>query len=78
MGMKIGERGHVTIPKLIRDQFGLGPDSNVEIEIIQGAIVLKKVPKPLDLKKWRGYCKDSLNRLEYTSVDEFVDDVRGK
>jgi AbrB family looped-hinge helix DNA binding protein len=35
MGMKIGERGHVTIPKLIRDQFGLGPDSNVEFEIIQ-------------------------------------------
>jgi hypothetical protein len=36
------------------------------------------VPKPLDLKKWRGYCKDSLKRLGYTSVDEFVDDLSGK
>lgn len=76
--MKIGERGQVTIPKEIRDRFGLRPDSHVHFRVINGSIVLKKAPKKLDLPKWKGRCKDSFSRLGYSSVDQFIDDVRGR
>ena len=32
--MKLGVRGQVTIPKEIRDTFGLAPDTEIEFEII--------------------------------------------
>jgi AbrB family looped-hinge helix DNA binding protein len=76
--MKIGERGQVTIPKEIRDKFGLGPETDVEFRVVGGSIVLKKTPKKLDLRKWKGRCKDSLAELGYSSVDSFMDDVRGR
>ena len=76
--MKIGERGQVTIPKEIRDRFGLGPETNLEFQVVQGTIVLKKAPKKLALRKWKGRCKDSFSELGYTSVDTFIDDIRGR
>jgi AbrB family looped-hinge helix DNA binding protein len=76
--MKIGERGQVTIPKDIRDRFGLGPDAQVEFRVVNGSIVLKKTPKKLDLRKWKGRCRQSFADLGYSSVDQFIDDVRGR
>lgn len=76
--MKIGERGQVTIPKEIRQKFGLGPDTDVEFRVVNGSIVLKKSPKKLDLRKWKGRCKESFAELGYSSVDKFIDDVRGR
>jgi AbrB family looped-hinge helix DNA binding protein len=76
--MKVGERGQVTIPKEIRDKFGLGPETDVEFRVVAGSIVLKKAPKKLDLRKWKGHCKDSLAELGYSSVDAFIDDLRGR
>jgi AbrB family looped-hinge helix DNA binding protein len=75
--MKIGERGQVTIPKQIRDRFGLGPDTDVEFQIVGGSIVLRKAAKKLDMRKWKGRVKDSFAELGYSSVDSFMDDVRG-
>jgi AbrB family looped-hinge helix DNA binding protein len=76
--MKIGERGQVTIPKEIRDRFGLGTDTEVVFGVVGGSIVLKKAPKKLELRKWKGRCKDSLAELGYSSVDSFMDDLRGR
>ena len=76
--MKIGERGQVTIPKNIRDRFGLGPDSEVEFHIEKGFIILKKAPKRLHLEEWKGRCRRSLKDLRYSSVDQFMEDVRGR
>ena len=76
--MKIGERGQVTIPKEIREKFGLGPETDVEFRVINGSIVLKKAPKKLNLRKWKGRCKGSFAELGYSSVDKFIDDVRGR
>jgi len=79
--MKIGERGQVTIPKEIRDKFGLGPDTEVEFRVVKGSILLAKAPKKLDLQKWKGRCKDSFAELGYSgrrAVDRFIDDVRGR
>lgn len=76
--MKIGERGQVTIPKDIREQFGLGPETEVEFRVVGGSIVLKKAPKKLNLAKWKGRCGDTFAKLGYSSVDKFIDDVRGR
>lgn len=74
--MRIGERGQVTIPKDIRDQFGLGPETEVEFRVVRGNIVLKKASKKLNLAKWKGRCSDTFAKLGYSSVDKFIDDVR--
>jgi AbrB family looped-hinge helix DNA binding protein len=76
--MRIGERGQVTIPKEIRDQFGLGPETEVEFRVLGDSIVLKKAPKKLALAKWKGRCGKVFAELGYSSVDRFVDDVRGR
>jgi len=76
--MRIGERGQVTIPKEIREKFGLGPETEVEFHVIGGSIVLKKAPRKLNLSKWKGRCRNTFAKLGYTSVDKFINDVRGR
>ncbi len=76
--MKIGERGQVTIPKDIRDRFGLSPETEVEFKVVGGSIVLKKAPRKLNLAKWKGRCGKTFAKLGYTSVDEYIEDVRGR
>jgi AbrB family looped-hinge helix DNA binding protein len=76
--MKIGERGQVTIPKEIRDQFGLGPDVEVEFHVENESIVLRKAPRRLQIERWRGRCRDSFSELGYNSVDDFIEDARGR
>jgi AbrB family looped-hinge helix DNA binding protein len=76
--MKIGERGQVTVPKEIRERFGLNPHTEVEFEVVHGSIVLKKAPKKLGIRKWKGRCANSFSELGYSSVDKFIDDVRGR
>jgi AbrB family looped-hinge helix DNA binding protein len=79
--MKIGERGQVTIPKEIRDKFGLSADTEVEFRVVKGAILIVKTPKKLDLRKWKGRCRDSFVELGFSGrrgVDRFIDEVRGR
>jgi AbrB family looped-hinge helix DNA binding protein len=76
--MRVGERGQVTIPKDIRDRFGIGPSAEVEFRVENGSIVLKKAPRRLNLEKWKGRCKSSLAAAGYKSVDEFMEAVRGR
>jgi AbrB family looped-hinge helix DNA binding protein len=40
--MKVGERGQVTIPKDIREKFGIRPNAEVEFKVVNGSIVLRK------------------------------------
>ena len=76
--MKIGERGQVTIPKEIREQFGLGPDVEVDFQVENDTIVLRKAPRKLEIERWKGYCRDTSGDLGYSSVDEFMEDIRGR
>jgi antitoxin PrlF len=41
--MRVGEKGQVTIPKAVRDMFGLGAGSEVEFVVAKDTIVLRKV-----------------------------------
>jgi AbrB family looped-hinge helix DNA binding protein len=76
--MKVGERGQVTIPKEIRERFGIGPETEVEFQVQKSMIILKKAPRKLNLAKWKGRCQDSFRELGYTSVDKFIKDIRGR
>jgi AbrB family looped-hinge helix DNA binding protein len=76
--MKVGERGQVTIPKEIRERFGIQPNSEVEFHLVRGAIVMRKAPARLSLRQWKGKCRESLAALGYSSVDKYIDDVRGR
>ena len=76
--MKVGERGQVTIPKDIRDRFGITAETEVEFRVERQAIVLRKRPKKLNLAKWKGRCGRSFAELGYSSVDKFMEDVRGR
>jgi AbrB family looped-hinge helix DNA binding protein len=76
--MKVGERGQVTIPKEIRDRFGITANTEVEFQIDDGRIVLRKKSNPDAMAKWIGYCKGSLERLGFASDDEFIDVARGR
>jgi AbrB family looped-hinge helix DNA binding protein len=76
--MKVGERGQVTIPREIREKFGIGPETEVEFSVVGGSILLRKAPAKLNLRKWKGRAGSSMADLGYKSVDAYLDDVRGK
>jgi AbrB family looped-hinge helix DNA binding protein len=76
--MKIGTRGRVTIPKEIREQFGLGPGTDVEFRAVDSSIIFKKAPRKLNPAKWKGRCGDAFAKMGYSSVDKFIEDVRGR
>lgn len=71
--MKISERGQITIPKSIRDRFGLQKDVEVEIVATNTGILLRKRSRaehPVD--KVVGI----LNRPSDTN--SYIDKVRGR
>ena len=76
--MKVGERGQITIPKDIRQRFGIKPNAEVRFEVVDGTIVLKKVANKVSIAQWKGRCKESFRKAGYSSVDQYIDDVRGR
>lgn len=41
--MRVTEKGQVTIPKHVRDRFGIGAGSEVEFVVERGRIVVRKI-----------------------------------
>ncbi|MFC1531988.1 AbrB/MazE/SpoVT family DNA-binding domain-containing protein [Thermodesulfobacteriota bacterium] len=71
--MKISERGQITIPKPLRDRFGLLKD--VEVELIpekSGILIQKRITSrhPVDL------VYGILNRPSDT--DKYIEEIRGR
>lgn len=74
---KVGERGQITIPKPIRDQYGLRKGMTVEVELAEGQVRLRKrVDIMAKLEKYRGI----LGKLGkgIGDVDAFIEDIRGR
>ncbi len=69
---KVGERGQVTIPKEIRDRYGLRKGMTVEVELADGRVCLrKKVDIMAKLEKYRGI-------INIGDVDQFIEEIRGR
>ena len=76
--MRISERGQITIPKSLRDRFGM--HRNVEVEISptsQGLLIRKRATAQHPVDQVYGILgKDALG--EGVDVDEYVEEIRGK
>lgn len=70
---KVGERRQVTIPKVLRDRYGLKQGTEVEFVDEGGRLVVR-----------RGHAvREAVARLRGTfkldtSVDEFIEELRGR
>lgn len=73
--MKIGERGQVTIPKDVRDKYGLQP--NVEVDFVgdgNKVCIVKRNEGARRVAAIRGIAD-----LKYAgSVDEYIEEIRGR
>ena len=70
--MRISEQGQITIPKHLRERFGMDP--NVEVEITpseQGLLIRKRVASKHPVERVYGI-------LNGGNTDDYLDDVRGR
>ena len=71
---RITSKGQVTIPKEVRDQFGLRSGDAIEWEARSAALQVRKIASPSPFDKWRGYLK----HLKGQNPDELVRNMRGE
>lgn len=76
--MKISERGQITIPKHLRERFGM--NHNVELEISpteQGLLIRKRRAAEHPVDRVYGILdRDALG--EGVSVDDYIEEIRGR
>ena len=70
--MRISEQGQITIPKHLRDRFGMDPNVEVEISPTEHGLLIRKRPA----------CKHPVERvygiLSGGNTDSYLDEVRGR
>ncbi|MDQ3328670.1 MAG: AbrB/MazE/SpoVT family DNA-binding domain-containing protein [Chloroflexota bacterium] len=71
----VTSKGQVTLPKKVRDGLGLVPGSEVEFELREGEVLLRKSVSEEKFARWQGYLR---GKLSEDSVDQFVDTLRGE
>ena len=72
--MRISERGQITIPKALRDRFGMNP--NVEVEISpteRGLLIRKRSAEGHPVDKVAGM----LDGADF-DVDQYIEEIRGR
>ena len=50
---RVGKKGEIYIPKKIRESVGLIPGDEIEVDVDEGKLVIRKKPSALDLLKQR-------------------------
>ncbi|MCL5103250.1 MAG: AbrB/MazE/SpoVT family DNA-binding domain-containing protein [Armatimonadetes bacterium] len=73
--MRIGERGQVTIPKGLRDRYGLQPDTDVDF-IDEGNCI--RIVKRSDGAKRVAKLRGTIKLKGAASVDEYIEEIRGR
>ena len=71
--MKIGERGQVTIPKKIREKYGLMP--HIEVEFVledTGVLIRKKSRYSSPVEQVYGILKNKAR------TDDYIEEIRGR
>ena len=71
--MRISERGQVTIPKPLRDRFGMNPNVEVEITATENGLLIRK----------RTAAKHPVDRIHGIvpgrgRTDDYVEAIRGR
>ncbi len=71
--MKISERGQITIPKRLRDRFGMHRDVEVVITATeQGLLIQKRAAAQHPVERVYGMLDLSKN------TDEYIEEIRGR
>lgn len=73
IAMKITERGQITIPKPLRERYGFGPDT--EVEVVpgeEGLVIRKRVSGVHPVDRVRGILKGPFD------VDAYIEEIRGR
>ena len=76
--MRISERGQITIPKHLRDRFGM--NHNVEVEITpteRGLLIQKRTAAEHPVDRVYGILGSGALG-EGVSVDEYIEEIRGR
>ena len=76
--MRISERGQITIPKHLRERFGM--NHNVEVEITpteQGLLIRKKASAEHSVDRIYGILGSGALG-EGVSIDDFINEIRGR
>ena len=71
--MKIGERGQITIPKHMREKYGLLP--NIEVDFVpekSGVLIIKKVLDKSPVEKVYGILE------KHEKTDSYIEAIRGR
>jgi len=71
--MKIGERGQVTIPKTIREKYGLLPQ--IEVDFVQkktGVLIQKKTRHVSPVEQVYGILRKNVQ------TDPYIESIRGR
>lgn len=77
--MKISERGQITIPKRLRDRLGM--NQNVEVEVVEapdGLLIRKSAGDVHPVDQFFGILKGRPLPGGVSSVDEYIEDIRGR
>ena len=71
--MRISERGQITIPKALRERFGL--NQNVEVEVVpteRGLLIQKQTSAEHPVDRIAGILSGDWD------VDEYIEEIRGR
>ena len=72
--MRISERGQITIPKHLRERFGMHHNTEVEISPTeQGLLIQKRTAAPHPVDRVAGI----LDGAGF-DIDEYIEDIRGQ
>ncbi len=68
----LSERGHISVPKVIRDRLAMKPGTELEMEIVTGGLMVRKKPS-------RSGWKDVFGALRRAGdSNKIVEDLRGR
>lgn len=74
--MQVGERGQITIPKSLRDKYGLSHGVEVDVVALPDGVKISKRSSANDrFARMRGYLKD---RRVIGDIDEYLKESRGR
>ena len=76
--MRVSERGQITIPKVLREQFGLHHNVEIEIDATErGLLIRKRIAAEHPVDRVYGILgKDALGKG--VGVDEYIEEIRGR
>lgn len=73
----VSEKGQITIPKPLRDRFGIDRGTVLKFEESDGSIVMRKVLPESPVDRVLGVLADSWVADEFATTDEFIEAIRG-